>query len=361
METVKLLQSLVRCKSVTANVKAVNKATGVLRKYLEERGVSTFTARTEEEPGREILYASTSADAETDKTPDYLFLCHVDVVPAPAEMFVPKYGKDGIMRCRGCFDCLGNAVVCARLLCGLVGKASVGVVFASDEEVGGKTSKWFADHGYLPKKLLIVADGGAYAIGYGEKGVVDIKVTASGRGGHSSRPWMFENAIDNLFKSYEALKAVWPALVPDLWSDTMAATIVSAGSVHNRVPDEAEMLVNIRFTKPRSEGRILKFVQKAVAPAKAEIVGSVSQPFCVKPDHPRIKALHKTLERRYPGRGIRLFRMMGATDGRHFADTGVPIAIIGTDGAGAHADEEWLRVANVDEYVELLTEFVLGN
>ena len=65
------------------------------------------------------------------KRHDYLFVTHLDVVPAPADMFKMRVDGDKFFA-RGACDTKGNAVMMAQVVANLVGRASVAVFFATD-------------------------------------------------------------------------------------------------------------------------------------------------------------------------------------------------------------------------------------
>ena len=58
-----LLEQLIRCKPMSESVEAVNRATDIMREYLESHGVSCIV---EELKGRKILYAATSGEEAGD-------------------------------------------------------------------------------------------------------------------------------------------------------------------------------------------------------------------------------------------------------------------------------------------------------
>lgn len=345
-------EELLRIPSVSSDIPQVNRAMDFMRNYLEKHGVACVM---EQYGDRKVLFAST----QPGKTQDYLLNAHLDVVPADAHLFEPHL-EDGIMFGRGTDDCKGAAVAIAQILCALNGKASVGAIFTGDEEIGGLTTKHMVDLGYGARKLILVIDAAAYAIVTKEKGVLDLRLKARGKGVHSSRPWEGVNAIDVLLDGYAKLRAAWPKYTPDEesgnWFDTMSATIVNAGTAHNKVPDTAEMLLNIRYTTPGDESRIESFVRQTTG------LGVVREETCVPvfcdTGDREIKALHRTMCEKWPDKHIPFCTMCGATDARHFAETGTPIALIGIDGAECHTDAEWCSVDDIAEQAEMLISFI---
>ena len=73
----KLLADFLSVPSESHNNAEINRSIDVLRTWLEPRGV--FCSVTTNDVGRAWLYAATTPEKSTD----YLFVGHVDVVPAP--------------------------------------------------------------------------------------------------------------------------------------------------------------------------------------------------------------------------------------------------------------------------------------
>ena len=59
-------------------------------------------------------------------------------------------------------------------------------------------------------------------------------------------------------------------------------------------------------------------------------------------------------------RDVEMTRMNGATDARHFADAGVPVAIIGIPGAEPHGSDEHIDPVGMQAYEDMLVDFASG-
>ena len=348
MLDLKLLERLIRCKPMSESIEAVNRATDIMREYLESRGVSCLI---EELNGRKILYAATSPG----KKQEILFNAHLDVVPAPDAMFEPEI-REGKLFGRGSSDCLGNAVVIAALLCANVGKKGLSAIFSTDEELGGETTACMVERGYGARKMILILDGSPYAIAHAQKGILGLTLRAHGKGGHASEPWELDNPIDRLIDGYLKLRSAWPAIPADHWGDSMAACILSAGTASNQVPDVAEMVLNIRFVRREDREKILSRIRELTG--LEVIVNQTSDPLFVEENTPLMRRLKEEMQKQFPDREISFLRMNGATDARHFAGEGVPIAILGTDGYGMHASGEWVSLKNLEENFELINRFL---
>ncbi|MBQ9726977.1 MAG: M20/M25/M40 family metallo-hydrolase [Kiritimatiellae bacterium] len=343
---------LLKIPSVTGDVPQVNRAVAAVRAWLEARGVHC-TAETMPD-GRDFLYASVRPG---ERTPRLLFNAHLDVVPAPAALFEPRIVGDRIFG-RGTQDCKGNAVAVAAALAALAGSgASVGAVFSTDEEEGGATTAAAVARGIRATGLAVVADAEPWAIVFAQKGVASFRLVAEGKGGHSSRPWALDNPIDKLFDGWARLRAAWPAPADETkhWHDTIAATVVRAGAVHNQVPDTAEMVVNVRFVEPGALPRVEALIREASGLRVERL--TTCEPVVCDADAPALAALRGAMEAAF-GREIPMKRMHGATDARHFAGPGAaPVAMVGIDGRACHEDAEEASLSSIAAYADLFASF----
>ena len=343
---------LLRIPSVTDDIPQVNRAVGAMRAWHVARGV--FCEAETMPDGREFLYASV---AKGERTPKLLLNAHLDVVPAAPGQFEPRV-EDGNVTARGTSDCKGNAVAAATALAALAGSgASVGAVFSTDEEEGGATSGEAVRRGYRSTVLTLVLDAGPWSITYSQKGIVSLRLVAKGAGGHSSEPWRFDNPIDRLFDGWARLRGAWPAIADEKehWGDSLAATVVRAGSVHNQIPHEASMVANIRFVEPGAIPRIEAFVREKSGLEVERL--ATCEPVVCDADAPALVALRGTMEKAF-GREIPMVRMHGATDARHFGGPGAaPVAMIGIEGWRCHDEGEGATLASLQAYAGLLVDF----
>lgn len=347
MKTLDLVRRLARFPSVTADKAQVNACSDFIAAYLRKRGLHV---RVEKSGGYKIVFASTAAS----KRCDILLNAHIDVVSAPPDLFKPRLsGKR--MSGRGVLDCKGHVAVIMNLLSRLPKAAPVGAFFTADEEVGGSTAGFMTRRGYRGR-MAIILDGNMDRVTVAQKGILSVRVAARGKSCHASAPWRGKNAIDLLLDGYRKIRRLFPPVSkPRTWKDTMAATVVRGGSVHNQVPDRAEMVLNLRFTERTRPDRLLRRLRR--------ISGLSVSPLAVSPfvripsSDPGVRLFLRSMRRRY-NPAIRLGRMNGATDARHFLGAARSIAITGLKGGGAHAADEWLRTDSVGRLEEALYGFI---
>jgi len=347
------LADLLEIPSVTADIPAVNRAVELTRDWLARNGIRCQVET--DEAGRKILWAATV----DGKTPDYVLAVHLDVVPAEPDQFRVRIEGDRIYAC-GSHDCKGNAAIACDILRRLNGTASVGVIFASDEELGGSTTGFMVTRGYRPRKMAIVIDAGTYGVFYAQKGNAYLTVRATGKGGHSSCAMWLDNPIAKLTQGYERFRQAWPAVPQDGWGDLVVPTVIRAGKAENAIPDTAEMVLNVRSVTTDAVARVTATL-KDVAGLEVVKVRSTGGPMASDPNDPEIQRLLAERRARWPEKNGRLQRMLAITDARHFSELGLPIVIVGSMGGNAHGKGEWGDMKNMDENADLLVEFLEGD
>ncbi len=350
-----LFIDFLKVPSESGNISEINRSIGVLKTWLEARGV--YCSIVTNELGRGWLYAATVSEKATD----YLFVGHVDVVPAPKSMFTPKVEGDRIFA-RGACDTKGNDIVMCQVLANLVGRASVGMFLASEEEGGGpgkRSPVHSIECGHVPRKLVLVGDSAGEEPGQlftAEKGHSHIDLIAHGKGGHSSRPWALDNPVPKLCEGYLKFKAAWdPNADPnEHWRTVLSPTILKASSVGNVVADSATMHLSCRYTTMAEYERVIRTLKETTG---LEVRSSPGRrPVENKPGDPEIAALLKAMGEKLPG-GIREGRMSAATDASYYVKTGVPIVIFACDGGEPHSDREWGSLKSLDDYADFFTDY----
>ena len=346
ISTVKLVKRLVEFRPVSADVRNVNQCVDFLKNYLTKHGVYT---RIEKLGERRILYAAT----RRKRTPSILFNTHLDVVPADESTFCFKE-KNGWIWGRGVGDCLGNCAVVAQALIESREYSHAGVIFSTDEEISGDTTKTMIDKGYRGNVVIILdTTSKGYDLAVAQKGVLTVKLQASGKACHGATPWLGKNAFDRLIDGYLKIKALFPPVKQgDEWHTTLSANVVSAGTVFNRVPDHAEMLLDIRYTEATSSQKLIRKIRD-VSGLKANIEAVYPVVYCDE-HNVVLQELKQFMEKSLKHR-IRVTRLNGATDARHFTILNVPIAMTGIPNKAPHAADERANIKGMLAFQTMLT------
>lgn len=351
--------ALLRQKSRSGDEPELVRVVDFVKRWLTDRGV--YCAVETNEVGRVALYAATTPG----KVHDYLFVSHLDVVAAPDELFEPRYEGDRVFA-RGACDTKGNVVVMCQVLANLVGRASVGMFLATDEEGGGRgtsTPRFMIARGYVPRKMVIVGDSAGEEPGQlftAEKGHAHFSLVAHGKGGHSSRPWSLDNPIPKLCEGYLKFAREWEdgADPAEHWRTVVSPTQLKGSSAGNVVPDSATMGLSCRYTTQAEYARVLATLRRA---SGLEVIAPepVMKPVENHPNDPEIARLLAAMARELPG-GIREGKMSAATHAAFYAGRGLPVVIFAATGGEPHSAREWGSLASIDDYADFFTRYLLS-
>ena len=349
---------LLAIRSESRDIAACNRATAFLKTYLEVRGVHCHVCRTKE--GRDALYASTVPGKECD----YAFVTHIDVVPGEDWQFDIKV-DGGQLHGRGACDTKVNAALIAQLLVRLVGKASVGAFFATDEDgCAGEvaTCTMLRRAGFTPKKMVLVGDtlgDTRDRLFIAQKGHWGFKLVTKGKGGHSSIPWKLDNPIPRLTAAVNKLMAAYPPPPAGAtYFSTLTPTVLKAGEASNAIPDFGEATFSFRYVEKDGVEKLRALVRETTG-LEPETLYCVP-PVVNDPDDPMILGLKAAMERQWPGRTFALDKINGATDAFQFADLNLPTVIYSPEGHGAHQLDEYGSISSAWDYLDFFEKYLLS-
>lgn len=318
-----------------------------------------------------------------------VLMAHYDVVPVDEsdEWTHPPFAgviADGVVHGRGALDDKGPLIVVLEavenlLAAGFTPARDVYLSLGGNEETFGDAAEEIArvlrERGITP--WLVVDEGGAVVdaplpfvpgraamIGVGEKGVMTVRLSARGDGGHASAPptltavRRIARAVDRLgprtFRP-RASKAIGrmltqlaaqtpgparhllrllgsaPLLTGQVFAalggepaalvrTTVAATMQSGGTAANVLPSAASATVNLRIALGETAQQTVLRVRRRIRdPLVSVTVVEASEPSPESPtDNDQFALLAEALAVSHPGVAPVPYVMMAATDSRHF-------------------------------------------
>lgn len=237
-EVVSLTRALVDIPSVTGDEGAVGQ---FLFNLLKTDGWDCFVQEVTPERGNVFAWRG---------TPRVLLTTHIDTVPP----FIPSREDETHVWGRGSCDAKGIAAAMIRAAAALTadGESDFGLLFVVGEETDsiGATK---ACELQIPCEFLIDGEPTDNQLAVGHKGVVQARISATGRAAHSAYPEEGESAIDKLIDVLVDLRRVeWPR------SDLLGESLLNVGKINggragNVIPDHAEALLLLRSVAPESE------------------------------------------------------------------------------------------------------------
>ncbi len=366
-----------------------------------------------------------------------LFMGHQDVVPATNDGWqVDAYSGaviDGDLYGRGAMDCKSTMYVelqaVEELLAeGFTPPCDVYLEYSINEETGGDGAA--AAMRRLKEKgidlALVIDEGGAvieqpvagmgrpYAvIGITEKGYMDLKITARGKGGHSSTPprntpaarlFAFANEIEkkrpfekkllpevvemfskmapsfsfpmrlilgNIWLFKPLLMALMPVVSPfgeAVMATTCCFTMMRGSDAANVIPKEPYLVANLRTSVHQGCEASLAVLKKYAAKYDLEIEVIMQR------DASPVSNIHskeyayvcQCIAKQFPDVGIAPYIIMGGTDCRHFhaltenALRFAPVRMTGAQSASCHAVDENVTLSALAEGVRFFKMFLRG-
>jgi succinyl-diaminopimelate desuccinylase len=318
---------------------------------------------------------------------------HFDVVPPGDGWTVDPFGgvvRDGRIHGRGVCD-MKAGIAAALFAAEAIRRAGVplpGTVEVSgtvDEESGGFAGvAYLARQGRIAKRrtdfVIIPEPLNVDRICIGHRGVYWFEVTAHGRTGHGSMPFLGVSAIDGMGR---LLQSVREELMPLLASRRTGVPVVPPGARHATIningieggqpvggmqtpciADLCRAVFDRRFLLEEGFDGARAEIEQLVARAGAEVPGvrfemrdlMVVHPTRTPDDSPVIAALDRSI-RRILGKPAELVASPGTYDHKHVARiAGVPHCVAYGPGILdlAHQPDEWCAIADLVDATKII-------
>ena len=362
MDILALAQKLISFQTVTGNDAEIKNCLEYIQNLLTPCGalvdICTF------DDASPVIFARNTDDSHFDA----LVLGHLDVVPAPKEMFSPVF-ENGLLKARGALDMKSFAAVAVNSLAGVIAEKlplKFGFILSTDEETGSLSLEAFLKQNpNLTADIVLDNDvgGDITKIVARCKNPVYVKLTAKGITAHGSTPWEGLDANEQLFKTWQNIRKLYGAFdintekPDDVWIDTVHFATISGGKTSNIISDTAEALLDFRLTDTSSVDDLQKKLKKCMAEGVDFEV--VMQSTCVVVDETNEALLsYKTLAEKVIGRPIAFEYIGGATDSRAFYLKGATVIMHSGTGGGMHAENEYDDFQSVEQLFDIQMRFL---
>jgi len=350
-EIIKLTEDLIHFKTIPSQPAEIQRCVSFIEDYLKTCGAGYHRLDHAGTPSLIVM-------PQHNVVP-ILLMSHIDVVDGSDALFQPRI-KEGALYGRGSIDDKYAAALSLVLIKEHLKKLRkkgldqndlpFGILITADEEIGGANGARQALK-QIKADFCIALDGGSLKkIIVKEKGIVKLKLIARGKTAHGARPWLGENAIENLINDYGVLKNYFELQAPDYWHRTLNFSCIQAGKATNQVPDYAEALFDIRYTENDDMEKIFQAIQSEIM---GELVVEKKEPLFEGGDSPYLDLLLDFAENTEVG-----FEH-GASDARFLSAHGIKGIVWGADGdMSAHSADEHVNIDSVYQLFALLDTFI---
>lgn len=208
-----------------------------LASFLRERGYQVS-----EQP---VSKGRFNVFARLEAPPRVVFSTHVDCVPP----FVPFRQDGGILFGRGSCDAKG--IVAAQVMAverlRASGESRVAMLFVVGEERGSDGARVANEHAPEGVKFLINGEPTDNRLGVATRGVLRVRLHATGRAAHSSFPELGESAIDKLLDALMVLRGVALPDDPVLGRTHYTVGLIEGGVAPNVISPHASAEIMFRI------------------------------------------------------------------------------------------------------------------
>ena len=273
--------------------------------------------------------------------PSVMFSTHFDCVPA----FFPSRVEGGRLFGRGSGDAKGilAAQVHAAERLRAAGERRVGMLFVVGEERGSDGAKIANTHSMAATcRFLVNGEPTSNRLGSAHRGVLRIKMIATGRAAHTSRPEKGESAIDKLIDTLVELRAQPLPEDPLLGKTYYTIGLISGGVAPNVIPAHAEAEAMFRTVGPL----------EGLAPALATVRSRVAVETILEVPAVRLKTVE----------GFRTASFPFTTDIPFLDRWGEPLLFGPSSIGNAHTADEHVEIDElhhaVDSYVDIVRKLL---
>lgn len=291
------------------------------------------------------------------------FISHLDVVPADESMF-QLTSDDKNYYGRGVHDMKGMAAAILAAFINLpeIEKTNVGLMFTTDEEIGGRNGVGALVKDFKGSAAFVLDGSTDFVLQEKIKGVLWLEVTAKGVAAHGSRPWLGQNANEELVEYLHEFKAWYKSNIsqeaPHNYYTTFNLGKIAGGKAANQVSDKATAIIDIRFVSEEDAAKMIEAANNIARKYRnITIKMPINDPTIVvdveSPWYKRTIELIKTLGIK-PGDDIHRYAH-GSNDGRYLVPLGIPIIVTRPTGGNQHAEGEWVSKDGLAKLEQLCT------
>lgn len=364
-EIKKVLYDLLVIPSVSSDKEALYEVREYIEKYFEEiNGI--FIKKYEYNNKPAIVISNFDGIAS-----DILLSGHFDVVPPSEPHQFDIQEIDGKIFARGAGDMKSwvaiMMVLCKEIFSKKLSNKKISLILTWDEEVWWYdwVKKLVEELGYTTKIVLIPDSGSTEKIVIAEKSTIKLHIKANGKSAHASRPWLGENAIENILKIYDELKKTFQDDIKlygdeSHWWWSVNLTIINAGNVTNVIPNEAKASFDIRLTEDHLDlEKVKEKIEEIVKKYNTQIEWCMLWNMLFANLNDDLVQKYILSAKKVLGYTPELAKEHGASDGRFFSARGISVLLQRPTCANIHTAGEYVVESEIEKIFNIYQHFIL--
>ncbi len=349
-----ILAKLVSFHTTEDDPQAMHQAFDYIADFLARRGL---TIERFDSNGHESIVATIRPG---EKTPKVMLAAHLDVIPAPDELFMLRE-EEGRLYGRGVLDMKFAIAAYMQLVDDLQDRLEdydFAIMITGDEEMGGLDgTAALLKEGYLPRVAILPDGGDNWQMQVLSKGFIYGKIRAYGKAAHGSRTWLGDNAILKLIDVLAQVRELFeqPARME---VSTLNIGQFHGGEATNQVAAEAEASIDCRFISDDDKERVLQAIETICSRSDVEfdlLLNGAEHRTDLTSSYAEPLARHIEA---VTGTHVTGWSTPAASDARYFADHNIPCLSVYPVGGSHHGPEEWLDATAFEQFKIVIQRYL---
>jgi LysW-gamma-L-lysine carboxypeptidase len=259
-----------------------------------------------------------------DGEPIILLCGHMDTVAG----YLPLRVEKDKIYARGAVDAKGPlaamVTAAATVAQDPAFNAKIAVASVVEEEATSRGVKHLISDGVSADYAIFGEPSGVENITIGYKGNLHLKITCKTETGHSSTPWLYENALEKAFELWQQIKNSFPPVDTQqspFNAVTTCLTKMSGGRANSVIPFESEIHIDLRIPPQYTSTQVFNDTKKVIEQYEVDnpkvkvqvAIEDSNEPFEVDKSSPIVKALSSSI-RKVLNKPATLLRKTGTGD-----------------------------------------------
>lgn len=285
---------------------------------------------------------------------------HLDVVPGKDYQYLPKIKGDKLYGV-GSMDMKASVACLVMVFNEVASKVDypLALQLVTDEEIGGFNGTKYQIENGIKADFVIAGESTGLQIANRAKGILQVKISTKGKTAHGAYPWRGENAIWKMNKFLNSLSKRYPIPIQQEWATTVnLSKIETNNKSFNKIPDDCEIWLDIRYIS--EEADIIVNNIKDLLPKGFKLDIAEKEPSLFVNENNQYLKILQRIGKQVTKKKVTLYGAQGSSDARHFTRVGIDGIEFGPIGGNIGSDNEWVNIESLDQYCQILKNFLLS-
>jgi len=349
MNNIKILNQLIRIPSNTGDTKVCHAIIKLAQSFLQSKKVKSKIIHLNK---RSVIIWGETNLAKTK----WLINSHLDVVPGSKDQYKAKlsgdrlFGRGSADTKSGCSIMLANSKRWNQI----ARTKHITFMLVTDEEIGGSSTKEILPRIPLLQGAIFLEPTGEKMI-VQAKGIIQLKITATGKSSHGSRPWEGHSALEILTDGISSFRVNNSSPIKETRRTTINFAQIESGIAINQIPAEGTLWCDIRWNPTDDPTQIISNLQISFPDSLIEVIKLESPINCVANSELRQTFVESLKQNSInPISGFE----HGSSDARHCTALSIPAIVFGPIGKNLHGDNEWVSIKSMNKTALVLNHWI---